>query len=97
MNTLKDVDKSKELAEFQGEERRLQVQVEEMKKKCNSISEIFNKVATAKPQKKIETIDGLRPQMLEIEGEIDKIESFIDKQSKRYNDALYNTIMIDGL
>lgn len=74
MNTLKDVDRSKELAEFQGEERRLLVKVEEMRKKQMEINDIFNKVSGAQPSKKIETIDSFKPKMIEIEQEIEVIE-----------------------
>ena len=49
------------------------------------------------PHKKVETIDGLRPKMEEIEKEITKVEAHIEKQSRRYNEALYNTVCIDGL
>ena len=79
MNTLKDVDRSKELAEFHGEDSRLRVQVEEMRTKLFQIYDIFAKIQQAPPQNKVSTIDSCRPQMEEIEKDIEKMSTFIDR------------------
>lgn len=67
MNSLKDIDKSKELQEFVGEDKRIALQIDEIKSKYYQIIEIYQNIGDAPPNKKIEAIDEARPKMNLIE------------------------------
>ena len=61
INSIKDIEKAKDLAEFQGEDRRLLSKVEEMRTKYYDIIKIYATISASPADKKIDTIDSIRP------------------------------------
>ena len=67
---FKNIESSNELIEYQGEDKRLQLQVEEIQKKYVEILRIFNNISSQTAQKKMNYIESIKSQMKNIEKKV---------------------------
>jgi hypothetical protein len=72
VSSLKDIERSRDLKEFKGEDRRLNQALEDLRDKYMQIMKIFTMISNSSADKKIDIIDRYRSQMNAIEREVAK-------------------------
>eukprot|EP00347_Sterkiella_histriomuscorum_P001097 403373339 len=97
INSLKDIEASKDLKDFTGEDRRLNQQLEGLRDKYVSIMKIFTLISNTSAEQKPHIIEQHRNQTKSLEAEIKKQDAFIVKQAARMKEAQIKTVAIDGL
>ncbi|CDW76656.1 kelch motif family protein [Stylonychia lemnae] len=95
--SLKDIENSKDLKEFIGEDRRLNQQLEALRDKYVQIMKIFTLISNATADQKVVVIEQNRNQMNALEAEIRKQDAYIVKQSMKMRDAQNKTVSLEGL
>jgi len=70
INSLKDIEKSKDLKEFMGEDKRLRMELEALRDKYMDIMKIFTTISNAPADRKVSVIEENRPHINQIESDI---------------------------
>jgi hypothetical protein len=97
IKSLSKIENSKELAEFQNEDSKLEKEVNEIKVKYFEILKIFHTIATSEAKDKLDRIESQRANMRRIEIEVDTRDKKIKKQSAKLKKALRETVDLNGL
>lgn len=87
INSLKDIENSKDLKEFKGEDSRLKFQLEQMRDKYMEIMKIFTVISNAPAEQKVSVIEQNRTSMNQIESHIKQQDAFISKQVAKMQNA----------
>ena len=94
---FKNVEQSKDLRDFKGEDNRLLHQVDELELKYLEIQKIFANISSSTAQKRIQYIDGIKNYMKGLEKRIKEQDQHVKTQSKKLRDATDKTVSLDGI
>lgn len=75
VDSLKNIERSKEMEQYLGVDKKLNDQVTQLENKYLDIMKIFSAISQSPAEKKIETIQNVRAQMNAIEYEMKQIDS----------------------
>ena len=94
---FKNVDKTSELAKFEGEDKKLTAQTDDLHTKYLEIMKIFNNIANSSAQKRINYIDHVKQHMRLIEKKVREQDAYIKSQAKILKEAIDKTVSLDGV
>jgi|TARA_B110000285_G_C15115075_1_gene613565 seryl-tRNA synthetase len=85
------------MANFRGEDKKLQREAEGLVAKYNEILKIFSNIANSTAQKRINYIDHVKSHMKSLEKKVKEQDAYIKSQAKKLKDAIDRTVSLDGV